>query len=243
MFQIIPAIDLRHGRCVRLEQGDYDRQTVYDGSPIDMAQTWERLGAPLIHLVDLDGAKAGHPVNLATIERICQAVKCPCELGGGIRSLRDIEDALRVGVKRCILGTVIAENPSHASALLEDIAAEDLVAGLDARGGKIAVRGWLESSGREALDLARELFDHGLRQFIYTDIQTDGMFTGPNLAELRKLCRAVPGADVIASGGIGTPEHIRQLVELGEPNLVGVIVGKALYDGRVTYEQLVAAAR
>lgn len=242
MFKIVPAIDLRHGKCVRLEQGDYDRQTTYDTSPIEMAEQWQALGAPLIHLVDLDGAKAGKPMNLAVIRKICSTVKTPCELGGGIRSIGDIEEALRAGVSRVILGTMIAEHPAHASALLEDFKAAELVAGLDARNGTIAIRGWVEESTVSAIDLARQLVDQGVRQFIYTDIATDGMFTGPNLEELGKLCEAVPEATICASGGVGTPEHIEQLVGLKLKNLEGVIVGKALYDGRVTYEELVAAS-
>ncbi len=242
MLQIVPAIDIRHGKCVRLEQGDYDRQTTYDASPVDMARQFEAEGAPLIHLVDLDGAKAGHPANLATIARVCEAVSTPCELGGGIRSIVDIRDALQAGVSRVILGTLVAEQPSHAAALLEDFASDELVAGIDAREGRVATRGWLEESSVEAIELARELFEHGIRNFIYTDICTDGMFTGPNVEELTSICEAVPEARIIASGGVGSAEHVSLLAGLGLPNLQGVIVGKALYDGRVTYPELVDAA-
>ncbi len=243
MLKIVPAIDIRHGKCVRLEQGDYDRQTTYEVSPTDMARKWQDSGAELIHLVDLDGAKAGHPVNLDVIERICASVSVPCELGGGIRTIADIEDALEAGVSRVILGTVVAENPTHAGALLEDFAACELVAGIDARGGKVAVRGWTEESQADAMDLAQELFLHGIQNFIYTDILTDGMFTGPNVKELVNLCRSLPEARVIASGGIGTAAHVATLAELNLDNLDGVIVGKALYDGRVTFEELAKAIR
>jgi phosphoribosylformimino-5-aminoimidazole carboxamide ribotide isomerase len=243
MLRIIPAIDLRGGRCVRLQQGDYNRQTTYDASPLQMAQFWESQGAELIHLVDLDGAKSGAPAHLELIGRLTRSIKTPCELGGGVREPRDVWACLNAGVTRVILGSAIVENPMMISQLLADLDAEWLVAGLDVRDGRVAIHGWLETSAAEPLEVARELTDQGIRQLIYTDISTDGMFTGPNLDAVRRLCEACPTVSIVASGGIGTPEHVRQLARLGLPNLVGVIVGKALYDQRVTFGALVAAAR
>ena len=240
-FQIIPAIDLRDGKCVRLQQGDYNRQTVYATSPADAARAWEAAGAPLIHLVDLDGAKAGEPRNLASIAEICRAVRIPCELGGGLRTAEHLAAAFDAGVARAILGTRIAEEPQLTAALVARFGAERLVAGIDARDGKVAVRGWLEEGGQEAVALAEYLVTQGMTRIIYTDIRTDGMFTGPNLPELRRLCAAVPGAQVIASGGVGEVAHISQLTGLGLATLEGVIVGKALYDGRLTYADLLSA--
>ena len=242
MFRIIPAIDIRSGRCVRLQQGDYQRQTTYEPRPVDMAMKWQDAGAPLIHVVDLDGAKEGHPCNLGTVAAVCAAVRTPCELGGGIRTLADVRAALAAGVSRVILGTSVAGDPSLAGQLLAALPAPQLVAGIDARDGRVAVRGWLEDSGREAVDLAGQLYAQGLRHFIYTDIRTDGMFTGPNVKGVAELCQALPAAGIIAAGGVGGAEHVRALTGLGCGNLEGVIVGKALYDGRVSYAELVAAA-
>lgn len=243
MFKIFPAIDIRGGRCVRLQQGDYARETVYAATPAAMGREWQAAGAPLIHLVDLDGAKAGHPCNLETVRAVCAGAGLPCELGGGIRSAADIRAALAAGVQRVILGSSLARQPELANDLRREFTPAQLVAGIDARNGEVAIHGWTAGAGVKALDLAADLFARGLRFFIYTDISTDGMFTGPNLEAVARLCDALPGATIIASGGIGQAEHVRQLVALNRPNLDGVIVGKALYDGRVSYAELLAAAR
>ncbi len=242
MLKIIPAIDLRGGKCVRLQQGDYDRQTVYDASPIDMAKTWEAAGASLIHIVDLDGARAGQPQHLELIAGITAAISTPCELGGGIRKPEDVHACLEAGVARVILGTVLVENPDLATRLIAELDPDKLVAGLDARDGLIAVNAWQRESSVNAVELASRLTAKGFRNIIYTDIATDGMFTGPNLTAVEQLCRAVPDARVIASGGIGSAGHVRALAALGLPNLAGVIVGKALYDRRVSYAELLDAS-
>lgn len=241
-FWIVPAIDIIDGCCVRLQQGDYARKTVYDCSPVETARRWESGGASLIHLVDLDGAKAGHPVNLATVREVCAASGCACELGGGIRTAADIREALAAGVSRVILGTALCEKPDWAKALLAEFGPERLVAGIDARDGKVALRGWLEDSAVDAVGLARELVGRGIRHIIYTDIARDGMGTGPNTLTTGALCDAVPEATVLASGGVGSVDHVRGLVALNRANLGGVVVGKALYDGRVRFAQLREAA-
>ena len=238
MLKIIPAIDIRDGKCVRLQQGDFSRQTIYSYSPIDAGKKWDALGAALIHIVDLDGAKHGRTTNTKTIGNVCSAVACPCELGGGIRTLEAVEEALAAGVSRVVFGTALAENPKFASALVKQFGSDAIVAGLDARNGEIAIEGWQAGSKQTPLDLAGSLFDHGVRNFIYTDISTDGMFTGPNLEAISELCDAIPNGSFIASGGVGSATHIEEIIKLERSNLYGVIVGKALYDGRVNYEEL-----
>lgn len=242
IMKIIPAIDLRGGKCVRLFQGDYNRETVYGEDPARQARIWEESGAELLHLVDLDGAKAGEPVNLKAVETICKAVKIPCELGGGIRSEKDAGKLFSLGVSRVILGTAACENPALAKSLLASFGRERIVAGIDARNGRAALRGWLETSGVDAFDLARKLHRLGISRIIFTDIATDGAMCGPDLESIRRLCDMLPECRIIASGGVSCKEDVSALVALRKDNLEGVISGKALYDGRVTFSALAAAA-
>lgn len=239
---IIPAIDIRGGKCVRLFQGDYNRETVYGDSPAEQAVRWEKEGAHIIHLVDLDGAKAKQPVNLDAVREICSAVHIPCELGGGIRTLEDARKAFDAGVYRIILGTVACENPKLAKEFVSEFTAERVVVGIDARGGCVAVNGWLENSGVDAYELVLTLQDMGVTRFIYTDIATDGALSGPNCDAIAALCSRVPRCGVISSGGISSARDITALRELRKDNLEGVIVGKALYDGKTTYRELEGAA-
>lgn len=239
---IIPAIDIRGGKCVRLFQGDYNRETVYGDSPAEQAVRWEKEGAHIIHLVDLDGAKAKQPVNLDAVREICSAVHIPCELGGGIRTLEDARKAFDAGVYRIILGTVACENPKLAKEFVSEFTAERVVVGIDARGGCVAVNGWLENSGVDAYELVLTLQDMGVTRFIYTDIATDGALSGPNCDAIAALCSRVPRCGVISSGGISSARDITALRELRKDNLEGVIVGKALYDGKTSYRELEGAA-
>ena len=239
---IIPAIDMRGGRCVRLFQGDYARETVYGDNPAEQAVKWMNDGAEIIHLVDLDGAKAGHPVNVEPIRRICESVNIPCEIGGGIRTEQDAELLFNAGVSRVILGTVACENPEIAKRFIGKFGPEKVVVGIDAKDGKVAVRGWIETSKVDALELAVKMTDLGVKRIIFTDIATDGAFTGPSLKPTAALCRLVPDCKIIASGGVSAAEDAAKLSALKLPNLEGVIVGKALYDGRTTYRELVEAA-
>ena len=240
MLKIIPAIDLINGKCVRLQQGDYSRQTTYNESPVEVAKKWQHLGASMIHIVDLDGAKTGQTINLKTIAKICSSVTCACELGGGIRTISDVKKALEAGVSRVVFGTALAKNPQFSSSLLSHFQSDYIVAGLDARNGKIAIEGWQVGSDITPVNLAKSLFNLGVRHFIYTDISTDGMFSGPNLQGTSALCDAVPEAQVTASGGVGSIKHVKDLIGLEKENLDGVIVGKALYDGRINYKDLAA---
>ena len=239
---IFPAIDMRNGNCVRLFKGDYNQETVYGDSPADQAAVWEKEGAPLIHLVDLDGAKAGHPVNIDSIRKICQTVKIPCELGGGIRTEKDAEQVFSLGISRVILGTAACENQELIRSFIRNFGTEKIVAGIDARDGMVALRGWLETSSVKALDLAVRMVEIGVRRIIFTDIATDGAFTGPSIGPTSELCRTVPECKIIASGGVSSDADTGKLAALKLANLEGVIVGKALYDGRTTYQALTAAA-
>jgi phosphoribosylformimino-5-aminoimidazole carboxamide ribotide isomerase len=241
-LEIIPAIDIRGGKCVRLFQGDYDKETVYSKTPAEQAREWERQGAAIIHVVDLDGAKAGRIVNLETIEEITDAVSIPCELGGGIRTLRDAETALSAGIARVIFGTAACAAPKLAAEAVEMFGSEKIVVGIDARNGKVAVDGWTREGGADALELAARLADLGVIRFIHTDIDTDGALSGPNIAAQTAFCERVPNSAVIASGGISSPRDIEDLVGTNLENLEGVIVGKALYDGKTTLERLANAA-
>ena len=239
---IIPAIDILGGKCVRLFQGDYNRETVYGDSPAEQAVRWEKEGAHIIHLVDLDGAKAKQPVNLDAVREICSAVHIPCELGGGIRTLEDARKAFDAGIYRIILGTVACENPKLAKEFVSEFTAERVVVGIDARGGSVAVNGWLENSGVDAYELVLTLQEMGVTRFIYTDIATDGALSGPNCDAIAALCARVPRCGVISSGGISSARDITALRELRKDNLEGAIVGKALYDGKTTYRELEEAA-
>ncbi|HVK11771.1 MAG TPA: 1-(5-phosphoribosyl)-5-[(5-phosphoribosylamino)methylideneamino]imidazole-4-carboxamide isomerase [Gemmataceae bacterium] len=225
---ILPAIDLRGGKCVRLKQGDYARETVFGDDPVGMARRWVSEGAKALHLVDLDGAKAGNPVNGDVIRRIVEAVDVPCQVGGGLRTEADIETTLAAGVARVVLGTRALQDP----AWVRDIAQaypKRIVLGLDARDGKVATHGWLETSEASALDMAREFARWPLYAIVYTDIARDGMLGGPDLEGLAALAAAVP-VPVIASGGVTTLQNVR---DLAAKRLFGCIIGRALYEGQI----------
>jgi phosphoribosylformimino-5-aminoimidazole carboxamide ribotide isomerase len=223
---LIPAIDLRDGRCVRLEQGDFARDTQYGDDPLATARAFEEHGARWLHLVDLDGARDGTARHLHVLRAIAQATALHVEFGGGLRDPRAIGEALAAGAARVVLGTTALEDP----ALLAEACAtqgDRIVVGLDARDGMVAVRGWTATSATSAIDLARRVVAAGARRLIYTDIATDGMLGGPNLAGLRALIAAVP-VPVIASGGVATTAHLAAVAEAGAE---AAIVGKALYTG------------
>lgn len=236
---VIPAIDLKDGRCVRLRQGDLAQETVYSDDPAAMALKWQGLGAALIHVVDLNGAVDGTPRNLAAIRAIIKAVTAPVQVGGGIRTLDTVRAYLGDGVQRVVLGTAALQDRT----LVERACAEfpgRVLLGVDARDGKVAVHGWTSLSDRSAIDLLRDLAGCGLGGVIYTDIARDGMLQGPNVAALKEVAAHSPWP-VIASGGISRVEDIRAIRALGS-HIVGAIVGKALYDGKLDYRQALAAA-
>ena len=231
---IFPAIDILKGKCVRLIQGDYNREKVYGDSPADMAKQWEAKRAEFIHVVDLDGAKSGKSINEQIIIDIAKAVDVPVQVGGGIRSMETVKTYLDNGVNRVIVGTAAIEDKQF---LQEAVATygERIVVSLDAKDGYVATDGWTDTSDVRALDIVKDLEELGVKTIVYTDIAKDGMLQGPNLEEQRAINEATT-VDVIASGGVTTREDVDNLKEL---NMYGAIVGKALYDGKITFEELI----
>ncbi len=236
---ILPAIDIKDGRCVRLYQGDFDRLTVYDADPVQVARRWQDAGASWLHVVDLDGALNGYPANLEIIRRIRSAVSLSIECGGGMRTLDAMQHMLDMGIDRIILGTIALTDPDLLQAALQRWP-ERIVVGLDARDGRVAIAGWRETSQVQATELAGELTAHGVARFIYTDIARDGALRGPNLPALQAMQTAIstisPHSALIASGGISTVADLQAIAQLG---IEGAIVGKALYTGAIDLAQAI----
>ncbi len=233
---IYPAIDLKDGQCVRLKQGRVDAVSVYSSDPVAMARRWADDGGDWLHVVDLDGAFSGHPVHQKAVAAMVAAIGIPVEIGGGIRTDEDIRLMLDTGVRRVILGTRACAEPETLGALVKAFG-DRVAVGIDARNGKVQVKGWVETTDVTAVELAMWVSRVGVRTIIYTDTATDGMLTGPNLEGVRTLCKAVE-CNVIASGGISCAADVANLKALKLPNLDGVIVGKALYEGAVTVAEL-----
>jgi phosphoribosylformimino-5-aminoimidazole carboxamide ribotide isomerase len=237
-MQVWPAIDLRGGKCVRLRQGDYSRETVYGEDPAAMARHWVEQGASCLHLVDLDGAKDGQAANLQAIHAILAAVRVPCELGGGIREEATIKRLFDLGLTRLVLGTKALKQPDWFREMVRRYPGR-LALGIDAKNGLVATDGWLETSSTSAVALARQFDQEPLAAIIYTDIAKDGMLQGPNLPAMREMNDAV-NIDVIASGGVTTVDDVRHLAELG---VAGCIIGRALYEGTLSLPAALAAAK
>ena len=227
-MEIIPAIDIKGGKCVRLFQGDYSQETVYFDDPVSVALKWESMGAQRIHLVDLDGAAAGEIKNLTVIEAIARQVNVPLQLGGGIRDEVTVSTLLGVGVSRVILGTVAVEQPELVKSLCRKFGGA-IIVGIDARDGMVATRGWLKGTGMKALDLGKRMMQLGAKRIIYTDIKRDGTLTEPNYGEIEEMVSRLK-VNIIAAGGISALEHLKELQKLG---VEGAIVGKALYTGNI----------
>lgn len=234
-MQIYPAIDLRDGKCVRLKQGDYAQETVFGADPAAMAERWVSEGATYLHLVDLDGAKEGRPVNGRSVRAIVKACGVPCQLGGGLRSEDDIREALSWGVTRVILGTKALQSPKWLAQMAQQFPGR-IVLGLDAKNGKVATQGWLDVSEIGALDLAKQCARPPLSALIYTDISRDGMMQGANVPAMQEMAAAV-GLPVIASGGVTTLDDVTRLLNAG---LAGTIIGRALYEGQLSLREVVA---
>lgn len=241
-MDLYPAIDLRGGRCVRLTQGDFARETVYGDDPVARAQAFADAGAPWVHVVDLDAARTGEPVNRPVIAAIASAVGISVQTGGGVRDDTAAEELLAAGVARVVVGTAAIEDPTWVRRLAARHPGR-VVLGLDVRGDDVAVRGWAEESGRALLDVAGEMDDAGFASYVVTQIDVDGVGSGPDLDTYEALLTEVD-TEVVASGGVGTLEHLRQLaaLEVGNRLLAGTIVGKALYDGSLTIDDALAAA-
>lgn len=235
---IIPAIDIKDGKCVRLTQGRMDAETVYSENPVEIAKKWEEAGAKLMHLVDLDGAVEGTPKNQYTIKKIIESIKIPVEIGGGIRDLETIKGYLDIqGVKRVIIGTVAQENPQIVEKACKSFPGK-IAVGIDAKDGMVATRGWVKVTPERAVDLAKRLEGLGISCIIYTDITRDGMLTGPNVKATKEMAHAV-NIPVIASGGMSSVKDIESFKGL---KLEGIIIGKALYTGAIDLREAIEVA-
>lgn len=237
---VIPAIDLRNGQCVRLLQGRKSDVTVYNDDPIAVAKEFEAAGARMIHVVDLDGAfNSADPPNREVVKVIVDSVTVPLEVGGGIRTMEDIQDLIDAGVARVVLGTIAAESPEFLKSFIERFSSKVCV-GIDARDGRVMSRGWETATRMMAIDLARTVVDCGVERIIYTDITRDGTLTGPNIEQTLAVVRAA-NISVTASGGVSSLDDIRRLRDLDDPRLDSVIVGKALYEGKFKLEEALHA--
>lgn len=236
-FTVFPAIDLRGGKCVRLKQGDFGRVREYDADPVSRAREWERRGARGIHVVDLDGTREGRPAQLGLIRKMASSVEVPLQVGGGVRSLADLSAVREAGAARVVLGTAAVEDRELRLRAVEE-AGPALVVAVDARDGIVATHGWQRGSGIGVLELAEEIAEDGVAAVLYTDVARDGTFAGPALEESAAVARIVP---TIASGGVRGVEDVAALCRI--EGVVGAVVGSALYEGRVTLEELLAAAK
>ena len=237
---IFPAIDLRGGKCVRLFKGDFDQETVFSDQPAEVAQQWQAQGAQFLHLVDLDGARAGHSENLATVREILAAVTIPVALGGGIRTLENIDEVLALGVRRVILGSVAVRDPELVAAACAKYG-DRIVVGIDAKDGIVAVDGWGVSGDVDVITLAKRMKQAGVRTIIYTDISRDGTLAGVNVEATAKLARE-SGVHVVASGGVRDVRDIEALKPYEKDGIEGVIVGKSIYTGSLSLPEALAIA-
>lgn len=226
---------MKDGKCVRLTQGLFDNVKVYSDDPVDTAKMWVSQGATFLHLVDLDGALAGHSVNRFVIRDIVESVPVPVQAGGGIRTLETAKAMLELGVRRVIIGTRAAQDPEFILELIRNFGPEQIVAGIDAKDGLVAVEGWEKVSGLTALDLCLKMKEYGIRHVVYTDISRDGMLSGPNVEATRKLTEET-GLDIIASGGVSCMEDLQNLYDRG---IRGAIIGKALYEKKLKLQEAV----
>ena len=238
---IIPAIDIKNSRCVRLKQGEMSKETVYSDSPLDMASHWVERGAERLHLVDLDGAVEGRPVNRDLVKAIVGSVPVPVELGGGIRDMKTIDAYLSAGVRWVILGTVAHKDPDFVASACERFPGQ-VILGIDARDNRVAIEGWTEETSMTASEMAKEFEPRRLAAIIYTDIRRDGMSTGPNVEATGALARSV-SVSVIASGGISGLQDVQSILPLSADGVIGMITGRALYEGTLDLRQAVKLAK
>jgi len=234
-MQIIPAIDLKGGNCVRLEQGEMDRETLFSASPAKVARHWESQGAKMLHIVDLDGAITGKPQNKDAICQILKSVAIPLQLGGGIRDIETMDNYLSLGIKRVILGTTAYQQPSLLNEVCQKFQNQILVS-IDARGGKVAISGWKETTSKKATDLVKNLEDKGVEAIVFTDIKRDGMMKGPNITSIKEMADATR-IPIIASGGVTTLKHIKELIDLEDSGVEGIIIGRALYENSIDLKE------
>jgi len=230
---IYPAIDIKDGKCVRLAQGKFDEVTIFSDDPVEMALKWEKKGAKYLHVIDLDGARLGCSQNLSVVSELAFKLGIPCQLGGGIRTIENIEMAISKGVQRVILSTMAVQNSELVKEAINSFH-DGVVIGIDARNGRVAINGWAETSDFTAIEFAKKMEDIGVKTIIYTDISRDGMLSGPNLKSLDEMNNELKSVDVIASGGVTTVDDLRKLREVG---MAGAIIGRALYTGDIDLEK------
>lgn len=238
---VLPAVDIRNGKCVRLTQGDFRKEIVYSDFPEDQALKWQEAGAKYLHVVDLDGAKEGHLVNIFAIKKILDAVNIPIEVGGGIRTMNDMEALLDMGVSRVILGTVAVEKPELVRDAADTFGGENIIVGIDAREGVVAVHGWGDTGYMKADELSMRIGDYGISTIIYTDISRDGTLAGVEAEKFAEIAEK-SGISLIASGGVKSLDDIRELKKYEASGIIGVIVGKALYEGKLDLAEAVKIA-
>jgi phosphoribosylformimino-5-aminoimidazole carboxamide ribotide isomerase len=238
---LYPAIDIRGGQAVRLVEGDYARETAYDADPADAAKRWADEGAEYLHVVDLDGAKAGKPVNLEAIRRIATSVDCPIQVGGGLRDTDAVASALETGAERVVIGTAALRDPEFLQAALE-AHGDRVVVSADAKQGRVALEGWTEAGEEGVVEAVTTLAERGVARFLCTAIEVDGTMEGPALDQLDAIASAT-SSQIIASGGVGTLDHLRTLATSSPPNIEGAIVGRALYEQRFTVSEAIEALR
>lgn len=240
-MMIYPAIDLKDGSCVRLVEGRAEQKTVYSSDPQQVARGFQAAGARYLHIVDLDGAFGGRPQNRNAIRDIAASVDIPIQVGGGLRSEEDVQETLRLGAKRVIIGTRAVDSPQFVKALLDRYGPDKIVLGLDARDGRVAVQGWVEISDLDAVEFGQRMYELGIRIAVYTDISRDGRLQGPNVEAIQNMLEQT-GLRIIASGGVSSVENIQALKALTSLGMDGAIVGKALYDGKLDLSKALDAA-
>lgn len=238
-MKIFPAVDIKDGQAVRLRQGKFDEKEIFSNEPETIALKWEKSGAEFLHVVDLDGALHGKPVNRETVQRILKVVQVPIQVGGGIRDFSTIEDYLSMGVMRVVLGTSIVMNGDLLKSSSRAFPGK-IVAGIDAKAGKIAIRGWTDVTAQSAVECGKRIADYGVSALIYTDIEKDGMMNGPNLVRIEEMANAIQ-VPLVVSGGVSSLQDIRQIMSL--KNIEGVIIGKALYNGAISLESAIELTR
>ncbi|MBM7555978.1 1-(5-phosphoribosyl)-5-[(5-phosphoribosylamino)methylideneamino]imidazole-4-carboxamide isomerase [Halanaerobacter jeridensis] len=240
-MEVIPAIDIKDGECVRLYKGDFEQKTVY-GEPVEMAKLWTDKGASRLHIVDLDGALDAKPKNLDLIANIVDEVDIPVQVGGGIRDIETISHYLDIGIQRVIIGTAAIKNPELVVEAIDQFGAEKIVVGIDAKNGQVATEGWLETSDTAAVELGQEMKDRGVKWVVYTDISRDGTLVGPNIESTKNLAEET-GLNVIASGGVSDIDDIKALKKIEDAGVKGVITGKALYSENLDLEEAIKVSK
>lgn len=235
-MDIIPAVDVKDGKCVRLYQGDYDKETVFSTDPVSVAVGWQEMGAERIHVVDLDGASSGSQLNFQVIERMISCLTIPVQVGGGIRTESNVLTMMDIGVNRVVLGTIAVENKELVRSIVDRFGTESIIVGIDVRDDLVSIKGWKESTVVTSFDLMNDMYSIGVRRFVYTDISRDGTLMEPNFESIKQIVNR-SDANIIASGGVSSLGHIEQLAGLG---VEGVIIGKALYTGDINLHEAIS---